>query len=737
MRVAVVGSGLAGFTAYQTLRRGGFEPAEIAVFGTDADPVETWRLRAAAIRQREMRSESDGHCLPTSFPGLALQSVWRRRSLMPLLATVADRYHPTVPEFLDHVQRLRARSGWDESVRLARIESVRAVDGGFELGGGTFPHVLLATGHPGLNMPDELAGDPRAVHTYEPHDYAPTVTVIGAGLAAATEWLNALEAGSEVVSVRRRRVSPAAAGGAGRDAPLAARPLLPAGAALRRAGPPRRRRGPLPGRAGGERDGAGDRSDGIPLRLAARPAARGTRRGARARDRGGLDRARARLHGAGADRPNANAVARRHPGAVGVSGRGHAGGCEVRGAPLPREGEGMSYTLRGRIDSRLTALLPVLLAACALAGALRHWWPVELVVLMAAVGVAFDLQIWHRLLPYQPAWAMAPLGAVELGALMAIVYGFGLHAPLGPALALFAAGWLAAAVCAQAGFPLLRLGYAEDGGELGRLGSVATGGIALALAACAATYYVRLPPVVHLAAGVHQGPLVVTQRENLVGDPGAVVRGGIVVRHDDVHIGNLTVVGGENGITVDGVHGTQIDNVSISGAKMDGIHVRLADVMVKNCTIDMLGNPNGQGIDISFNMNMGMSMVEGCTVTGGMVGITTHSSMTDIVGNKISRTQQQAISVTEMSMGMAMDNEIQNALGVALYCNDRSMCTFERNTVVGTRNDSAGGDASRRGFGLLASFQSEADVKNNRLAANPVPMGTITNSIIRPTGWKP
>ena len=63
----------------------------------------------------------------------------------------------------------------------------------------------------------------------------------------------------------------------------------------------------------------------------------------------------------------------------------------------------MSYTLRGRVESRLAALLPVLLAACALTGALHRWWPVELVALMAAVGVALDLQVWHRLLPYQPA----------------------------------------------------------------------------------------------------------------------------------------------------------------------------------------------------------------------------------------------------------------------------------------------------------------------------------------------
>jgi hypothetical protein len=122
-----------------------------------------------------------------------------------LLETVADRYHPTVDEFLADVERLRARSGWDASVLTARIERVRAVDGGFELDEhGVFRHVLLAPGHPGLNTPEELGVDARAVHAYEPHEYASSVTVVGAGLAAATEWLNALASGAEVVSVRRR-----------------------------------------------------------------------------------------------------------------------------------------------------------------------------------------------------------------------------------------------------------------------------------------------------------------------------------------------------------------------------------------------------------------------------------------------------------------------------------------------------------------------------------------------------
>jgi cation diffusion facilitator CzcD-associated flavoprotein CzcO len=202
---AIVGGGLAGLVAYATLRKGGLQPAEIAVFGTDADPAAAWRRRAASIRQRFMRSESDGHCLPATFPGLAVREAVRRRTPAPLLQTVCNHYHPTVADFLDHVADVRRRSGWDESFDRRRVERVAAVDGGFTLDGrGPFRHVLLAPGHPGLAFPDGLAGDPRAVHAYEPHDYADEIEVVGAGMAAATEWLNALAAGSAVVSVRRR-----------------------------------------------------------------------------------------------------------------------------------------------------------------------------------------------------------------------------------------------------------------------------------------------------------------------------------------------------------------------------------------------------------------------------------------------------------------------------------------------------------------------------------------------------
>lgn len=393
----------------------------------------------------------------------------------------------------------------------------------------------------------------------------------------------------------------------------------------------------------------------------------------------------------------------------------------------------MSYTLRGRIESRLVALLPVGAAAAALALAGHYWWPVEAVALMLGIGLALDTQVYDRVLRYQPGWAALPLGALELALLLALMRAAGVVAPLGRAVALFAGGWLCAQLLAHVGYPLLRLGYAEDGGELGRLGAVSAVAIGVALAGAGATAYAQLPPVVHLAAGVHQGPLVISRREVLVGDPGAVVRGGIVVRANGVTIKNLSVVGGENGITIDGYNRTTLDHVSVSGARLDGIHVRFGSVRIHDCSVDMLGNRLGQGIDISYTMGYGMNMVDGCRVVGGMEGIATHVSMTEIARNDVSRTRMNAISMTEMSMGMIERNTVSGALGVGIYCNDRSMCEIQRNTVVDTKPDVGSDDPSRRGFGILASFQAEADVRGNELVDNPVPLGSVTEALVRAT----
>lgn len=199
-RVAIVGSGLAALAAHATLRHGGIAAEEITVFGTHADPTEVWRGRAEAIRQRRMRSESDGHLGAASWPGLAL----RERRPRALFETVTDRYHPPVSLFLEHAARVRVRSGWETSFREARVQRIAAVDGGFEVDGEAFRHVFVATGHPGLHIPSAFASDSRTVHAYQPHEYQSRVTIVGAGMAAAHEWLNALAAGAEVVSIRRR-----------------------------------------------------------------------------------------------------------------------------------------------------------------------------------------------------------------------------------------------------------------------------------------------------------------------------------------------------------------------------------------------------------------------------------------------------------------------------------------------------------------------------------------------------
>ena len=393
----------------------------------------------------------------------------------------------------------------------------------------------------------------------------------------------------------------------------------------------------------------------------------------------------------------------------------------------------MSYTLRGRVESRLAALAPVVAAACLLVPMLHRWWPVEAVALMAGIALALDLQLYHRLLPYQPGWVALPLGVLELAVLLGLMRLFGVAAPLWQALVLFTAGWVAAQVLGHVLFPLCRFSYAEEGGELGRLGAVSALAVGVALAGAAATAYALEPPVVYLKAGVYRGPLVITHREVLVGEPGAIVRGGIVVAASDVTVRNVTVVGGVDGITVDGVRGTVLDGVSVFGAQLDGIHVRYAGVLIRNCAVDMHGNPLGQGIDISYNMGMGMSMVEGCTVVGGMVGITTHSSMTTIANDRVSGTVENGIAVTEMSMGTVMDSEVSGALGVGIYCNDRSVCMIDHNTVVGTRPDIASGNPTRRGFGVLASFQSQAELRGNQLRSNPAPMGAVIDSEIEAT----
>src|SRR5882724_5689189 len=123
---------------------------------------------------------------------------------------------------------------------------------------------------------------------------------------------------------------------------------------------------------------------------------------------------------------------------MGVSRCRHGRGREIRRPRLPEAR--MSYTLIGRIQSRVVSALPALLVALAL----QRWWAIELVALMLGIGLVLDALVYDRFLDYQPAWLALPLGALEL----ALVYGamrwLALMAPLRWALALYAIAWFGA-----------------------------------------------------------------------------------------------------------------------------------------------------------------------------------------------------------------------------------------------------------------------------------------------------
>jgi parallel beta-helix repeat protein len=381
----------------------------------------------------------------------------------------------------------------------------------------------------------------------------------------------------------------------------------------------------------------------------------------------------------------------------------------------------MSYTLRGRLETRAAVLVPVLVAACLLAALLRGWWPLELAALMVGLALVLDLVAYHRLLPYQPGWLAVPLGVVELGLLVVLMRDAGIRAPLGWAIAFFASAWLLGQVLVHVVLPLGRLSYAEDGGELGPVGPMLAIAAAVLLAAAGGFAWSTRPPVVHLAAGEHVGPLVLDHRQKLVGEDGTIVRGGMRITADDVVVENVTVVGGEYGFDIEDAKDVVLKDVTVLNARLDGIHVRHSEVHIKDCRILSPPAPYTQGIDISFSFDLDESTVEGCTIEGGAEGIVTHSTNTTLMGNRVSRTTLRGIDMTEMSMGMIEGNTLIDTVGIAIFCGDHSECMVEKNSVVATRPDAASDDLTRSGYGIVAHYGAVAELKDNSFAQSRPP----------------
>jgi Right handed beta helix region len=197
------------------------------------------------------------------------------------------------------------------------------------------------------------------------------------------------------------------------------------------------------------------------------------------------------------------------------------------------------------------------------------------------------------------------------------------------------------------------------------------------------------PPTVRLAAGVHQGPIVLDYPQRLVGSPGTVVRGGIIVTSDDV----------------------VLEHVRIDRAALDGIAVRDASVAIRDCEVRSR-MAHAQGIDISFTHGRRPSLVERCQIQGGREGILVDGAEGEVRDNRITGTSVRAISINEMAMAHVIRNHVQDVRGNGLYCGDYSMCELERNTVERVRPNRAE-NRSLHGIGIVSDYHARADLEGN------------------------
>jgi hypothetical protein len=141
-------------------------------------------------------------------------------------------------------------------------------------------------------------------------------------------------------------------------------------------------------------------------------------------------------------------------------------------------------------------------------------------------------------------------------------------------------------------------------------------------------------------------------------------------------------------------------------------------------------SPLANGVLISYSMGRPMSMIEKCKIVGVREGITTHSSMVDVIDNHVVGTTLHGISLSEMSMDTARGNHVEGARGIGILCMDHSVCKIEHNTVAGALVD-GDQDPSRQGIAIESYFYAEANVHHNTVIASPggvraLDLGTIS-----------
>lgn len=216
--VAIVGDGVSALITLAVLAQSGLPTHALTIYGDSPHPMANLCRHAIALGQERMRSESNGHLAPVDFPGMAWTDAREHRSPWPLLASLCDRYNPSLNLVLAQVDALTTRLGFYERklpVRIANIVRAESAEPAFDLHDcagqmvGTARHVILALGHAGLAWPNAVCSwksHPHVMHAYESPIFqaGDRVAVIGSGMAAAHLWSLGLRKGAQVTALHRR-----------------------------------------------------------------------------------------------------------------------------------------------------------------------------------------------------------------------------------------------------------------------------------------------------------------------------------------------------------------------------------------------------------------------------------------------------------------------------------------------------------------------------------------------------
>ena len=246
---------------------------------------------------------------------------------------------------------------------------------------------------------------------------------------------------------------------------------------------------------------------------------------------------------------------------------------------------------------------------------------------------------------------------------------------------------------------------------------------------------------VRLLPGSHRPFEVTEMGATVIGMPGSVVRGPVVVAADGVELHDVHVTGGESGVSVVGAQGVVLDDVTVEGARLHGIEVEDGQATIRGCAIGGMESPYAQGIEIRNASTRPRSVVAGCVVRGGQEGVITHSARIELLDNRITETTLRGLAITEMSEGVMEGNLVHSVVGSALYCGDMSHCEIRANTVRDVASEPGGGP-SMAGYGVVGWYHSTVRVHGNVL---DVPRdrrvrlgsGTVATDRFPPSIWAP